>query len=185
MCPTFLATERVRDIPRDFELIGTPRVVRLNPNIPWKTRGNGAVCIRIGEGEWSGSIVGSIAGRFIVSYRRGRTPQNMEAVAKRVARLVECWSRFEDPTTNPAFVVLGKQPTAGLYWKAVRGVVSKRYARLVSQARGLMRPYKNGRGLIGALASFAWRPHDRTYDILSYPARDRWAATTQNHTGSV
>jgi len=185
MCTTFLATEIVRDLTQDFDLIGYPRLVRLNPNIPWKTRGNGAVCIRIGEGEGPGSIVGSIAGRFIVSYRRGRTPQNMEAVAKRVARLVECWSRFEDPTTNPAFVVLGKQPTAGLYWKAVRGVVSKRYARVVSQGRGLMRPYKNGRGLIGALASVAWRPHDRTYEILTYRAREAWATNRQIDPGSV
>src|SRR5437899_9287534 len=123
MCTTFLATEIVRDLTRDFDLIGYPRLVRLNPNIPWKTRGNGAVCIRIGEGEGPGSIVGSIAGRFIVSYRRGRTPQGMAAGAKRVARLVECWSRYENATTKPPFVVCGQQPTAALAWKALRGGV--------------------------------------------------------------
>jgi tRNA(Ile2)-agmatinylcytidine synthase len=28
------------------ELIDYPLLVRLNPNIPWKTRGNGAICLR-------------------------------------------------------------------------------------------------------------------------------------------
>src|SRR2546428_313552 len=104
MCTTFLATEIVRDLTRDFDLIGYPRLVRLNPNIPWKTRGNGAVGIRIGEGEGPGSIVGSIAGRFIVSYRRGRTPQNMEAGAKPVGRPVRGRARLEGPPTNPPFL---------------------------------------------------------------------------------
>src|SRR2546428_12343543 len=101
MCTTFLATEIVRDLTRDFDLIGYPRLVRLNPNIPWKTRGNGAVCIRIGEGEGPGSIVGSIAGRFIVSYRRGRTPQGMEAGGQRVGRAAKCWAPIAGPTTQP------------------------------------------------------------------------------------
>src|SRR5213594_5139555 len=68
MCTTFLLTEIVRDLTEDLDLIGYPRLVRLNPNIPWKTRGNGAVCIRVGNGSGPGSIGGSIAGRFIVSY---------------------------------------------------------------------------------------------------------------------
>src|SRR2546421_10712520 len=58
MCTTFLATEIVRDLTQDLDLIGYPRLVRLNPNIPWKTRGNGAVCIRVGNGRGPTSIVG-------------------------------------------------------------------------------------------------------------------------------
>ena len=50
MCTTFLATELVRDL-REWDLIGYPRLVRLNPNIPWKTRGNGAICLRLGAGR--------------------------------------------------------------------------------------------------------------------------------------
>ncbi len=49
MCTTFLATELVEEF-RDYDLIGLPRLVRLNPAVPWKTRGNGAICIRIGRG---------------------------------------------------------------------------------------------------------------------------------------
>lgn len=175
MCTTFLATEIVRDLTQDFDLIGYPRLVRLNPNIPWKTRGNGAICVRVGEGHGPRSVVGSIAGRPTLSYRIGRTPSALEAVVDRVARVVERWSCFDDPTTNPAFAVLGKPPTAGLYWKAVRGVVSKRSAQLAARGLGVVRQYKNGRGLIGALAATAWRPRDRTYEVLTYRARNAWA----------
>src|SRR5713226_6471789 len=124
MCTTFLATEIVRDLTGDFDLIGYPRLVRLNPNIPWKTRGNGAICIRIGKGEGIPRLVGEFSGRPILSFPRGRTPHDTTEVTHRVASLVEKWSRFDDPSTNPAFAVLHRKPTPSLYWKAVRGIVS-------------------------------------------------------------
>src|SRR3989442_10221594 len=62
MCTTFLATELVRAL-RAWDLIGYPRLVRLNPNIPWKTRGNGAICLRIGWGRGPTFPVGEIDGR--------------------------------------------------------------------------------------------------------------------------
>jgi tRNA(Ile2)-agmatinylcytidine synthase len=34
-----------------------PNLIRLNPNVPWKTRGNGALCLRIKCDE---SIIGQI-----------------------------------------------------------------------------------------------------------------------------
>jgi len=37
-CTTYVATELVDKL--KYDLIGFPRLVRLNPNIPWKTRGN-------------------------------------------------------------------------------------------------------------------------------------------------
>jgi len=175
MCTTFLATEIIRDLTEDFDLIGYPRLVRLNPNIPWKTRGNGAVCLRFGEGVSPQSVVGSIAGRPIRAYARGRTSSEPAAVADRVAPHLERWSRFDDATTNPAFAVLKRQPTPALYWRAVRGVVSRRSAQAAARGLGVVRRYKNGRGMIGALAAIAWRPRDRTYEVLAYRAQEAWA----------
>ncbi len=174
MCTTFLATEIVRDLTTDFDLIGYPRLVRLNPNIPWKTRGNGAICLRIGNGEGVPHIVGVVSGRPILSYPRGRSPRSATRVIHRVARLVEKWSRFDDPSTNPAFAVLRRQPTPALYWKSVRGIVSLGEAQAAARGLGAVRPYKNGRGIIGALASIAWRPRDRTFEILTYRAESSW-----------
>ena len=51
-CTTYLATEIIRElvIDGDLDLIGFPRLVRLNPAIPWKTRGNGSLVMRFGRG---------------------------------------------------------------------------------------------------------------------------------------
>jgi len=38
-CTTWLATEIIAEL-SEFDLIGPPRLVRLNPNVPWKTRGS-------------------------------------------------------------------------------------------------------------------------------------------------
>ena len=48
MCTTFLAYKVVNLLQREnTELLDFPRLIRFNPNIPWKTRGNGAVAIKI------------------------------------------------------------------------------------------------------------------------------------------
>jgi tRNA(Ile2) 2-agmatinylcytidine synthetase len=48
MCTTYIVSEFLRA--GKYDLIGLPSLVRLNPNIPYKTRGNGAVRMRIGKG---------------------------------------------------------------------------------------------------------------------------------------
>ena len=174
MCTTFLATELVRELTREYDLIGYPRLVRLNPNIPWKTRGNGAICLRIGEGRGPSRVVGRIGDREIRSFPRSRSDPRPAEVRDRVAKVVETWSRFEDDTTNPAFAILERPPSAGLYWKAVRHVVSLSEALRSAEGRGLVVRYKNGRGAIGALAAAAWRPRDRTYEVLAYRSESRW-----------
>ena len=35
-CTTWVATEVIKEL-SEFDLIGHPRLVRLNPNVPWKT----------------------------------------------------------------------------------------------------------------------------------------------------
>ncbi len=174
MCTTFLATEIVRELTDDYDLIGYPRLVRLNPNIPWKTRGNGAISIRMGRGRGPIQTLGGIGGRPVRSYLRGDSPRDVKDLVAKVARCVERLSRFEDPMTNPAFVVLNKPAAPSLYWKAVRGVVGQRTALAAVRGRATVRRYKSGRGVIGACAATAWRPRDRTYEVLTYRHPDRW-----------
>ncbi|MDX1596865.1 MAG: DNA-binding protein, partial [Nitrosopumilaceae archaeon] len=48
MCTTFLAYKIVDYLKQcKTEFLDYPRLVRFNPNIPWKTRGNGAVSFTI------------------------------------------------------------------------------------------------------------------------------------------
>jgi tRNA(Ile2)-agmatinylcytidine synthase len=174
MCTTFLATELVRDLTKTWDLIGFPRLVRLNPNIPWKTRGNGAICVRIGHGRGRPHVVGWIDGSEVRAFPHGEGIEDSHTVADRVAALVERWSRFEDPGTNPGFVVLRAAPPEHLYWTGVRSVLTMDEVLRGIGPGALVRPYKNGRGVIGAVAATAWRPHDRTYEILTYRREGAW-----------
>src|SRR3990170_7844540 len=65
------------------EFIDFPLLIRLNPNVPLKTRGNGAVCLRI-ESELPSVEV-------------------LELAAEELERS----SRLGDPGTDPAIVLLG------------------------------------------------------------------------------
>lgn len=168
MCTTFLATEIVRELTPAYDLIGYPRLVRLNPNIPWKTRGNGALALRFGRGMGKPVTVGRIAGRAIRAYPRARGREDPEDLRGCIQATVRKWSVFDDPTTNPGFAILRRQPSPSLYWKTVRGVVSRREARAAAAGLGILTGYKDGRGIIGAAAAIAWRPRDRTYEVLAY-----------------
>ena len=48
MCTTFLAFKIVNSLKKEMvEFLDYPYLIRFNPNIPWKTRGNGAVALSI------------------------------------------------------------------------------------------------------------------------------------------
>src|SRR5258708_4529979 len=49
-CTTHAALAIWRRLSR-FDVVGAPRLVRLNPNVPFKTRGNGALCLELGHGR--------------------------------------------------------------------------------------------------------------------------------------
>ncbi|MEC8875549.1 MAG: DNA-binding protein, partial [Candidatus Thermoplasmatota archaeon] len=69
-CTTWLATEIIAEL-SEFDLIGSPRLVRLNPNVPWKTRGNAAVGMTFGKGVGSKTIVGEFGKEKIYMYPTG------------------------------------------------------------------------------------------------------------------
>ncbi len=176
MCTTFLATELVRDLIADYDLIGYPRLVRLNPNIPWKTRGNGAIALAVGEGSGRPEPVGEIEGRTVRAYPRGLPGGNPGAVLDRIIPLVERWADMTNDGTDPGLVVLRRKPRPSLYWEAVRGIVPLAAAERAIDGLGARRGWKARRGLIGASAACAWRPHDRTWEILAYRDRSRWGS---------
>ena len=66
-CTTWLITEIISEL-SDLDLIAPPRLVRLNPNVPWKTRGNGALALVFGEGIGSKKKIGSLENSEISIY---------------------------------------------------------------------------------------------------------------------
>lgn len=185
MCTTFLATEFVRELTKDLDLIGYPRLVRLNPNIPWKTRGNGAIALAVGRGRGPPFVVGVIEGREIKAFPRGAGHGDAEGIARRLAGLVQRWADLDAEGTNPGLAVLSRKPPPSLYWRAVRGVVPLTDAVRITDGLGIRRTWKTGRGLIGAAAACAWRPRDRTWEILAYRDRARWGTPREVDPASV
>jgi len=178
MCTTYVATELIRKLTENYDLVGHPRLVRLNPNIPWKTRGNGALSISIGKGYGDRFLIGSFGNKKIYGYENGRSIKDDNGILKIVKEIVEENAAFEDPKTNPAFVITNNRPPRALYRNAVQGIVQLKDARKLARKIGARyKSYKNGRGLIGALAAVAWTPKDMTDEILVYREMNRWGTS--------
>jgi tRNA(Ile2)-agmatinylcytidine synthase len=167
MCTTYLATLLIEDL-SDYDLIGFPRLVRLNPNVPWKTRGNAAISLAFGSGEGRRFRVGEIADEAVYAFERGN-PAREDDIYERAEKIVSKNAHFACDNTNPGFVISKKQPVASLYWKTVREIVPIALAeKEIAAVGGVARKFKNGRGIIGASAAMAWRPRDMTFEVLSY-----------------
>ena len=173
MCTTYLVTELMGEF-KECDIIGYPRLVRLNPNVPWKTRGNGAISIRLGRGFGKTFGVGRLDGKEFRGFERGRDVK-IEDIKRRTEGIIEDNARFEDENTNPAYVIMKNKPPPWLYWNAVRRIVKlSDVKKILKEQNAIFKGYKNARGLIGAAAALSWRPRDRTYEIITYREKRRW-----------
>ena len=172
-CTTYLLTEIIRILIKEFDIIGYPRLVRLNPNIPWKTRGNAALSVRFGYGYGKKIYIGKIGDTDVYSYiyeqKKSPSKNEMEKIFSECTELVEKQSILTDEKTNPGLVILEKKPPEKLYWTAVRDIVYiDDVKKILNESAGYYKGFKNERGLIGATASIAWRPKKRTYELITY-----------------
>ncbi|MFH0815217.1 MAG: tRNA(Ile)(2)-agmatinylcytidine synthase [Methanobacteriota archaeon] len=172
MCTTFLLTELVREF-SELDVVGYPRLVRLNPQIPWKTRGNAALSVALGKGHGRKTLVGNVAGKDVFAFARGTHAKASEEYLARAKSVLDKWAVIGEEMTNPGLVVLDKKPPASFYWMAVREVVPIVEGRKLA-SKGLFTVRGNGRGLVGACASVAWRPRDRTYEVIAYRGCGMW-----------
>lgn len=173
MCTTFLATEMIKAL-GVYDLIGLPRLVRLNPAVPWKTRGNGALCLRFGIGRGEADMVGQLDGTPVYSYKRMYEEADRDLVLEVAEKIVGRWSRTSEDA-SPGLVVCERKPAQSLYWNAARDIVRKEDTLRELQRIGAdIAGWEGGRGIIGASAAMAWRPLDWTYEIITYRERERW-----------
>ncbi|MCL2318106.1 MAG: DNA-binding protein, partial [Methanomassiliicoccaceae archaeon] len=88
-CTTFLATEIISELSKDMDLIGYPRLTRLNPATPWKTRGNASLSMRFGKGSGKKIIAGNISGRNIYCYEKATAYEpDVDNVAERIIPII-------------------------------------------------------------------------------------------------
>lgn len=175
MCTTYLATELIRSF-EEYDLIGLPRLVRLNPAVPWKTRGNGAVCLRLGKGAGPRRLIGRLGKNAVYAFDRCQEPADMDVVLERGEDLLMRWSRVEEDA-SPGMVVSLMKPRQRIYWSTVRDIVEKETVLSELKSIGARTiELAGGRGVIGASAAMAWRPKDSTFEVLTYRDRDRWGS---------
>jgi tRNA(Ile2)-agmatinylcytidine synthase len=154
MCTTYLGAVLVRRLIHEHMQVREARLVRLNPNVTWKTRGNAAVMFDV-EGD----------------------PDRAFAIA---CGLVEELSDFSCENTNPGVVVVDQKPDPAFYRKAVTDFCTIGEAvAILDDAGARYRGWKNRRGLIGATAAVASDLSDKTSEILVYREEKRWGTARE------
>lgn len=152
MCTTYVGavvTDKLKEI--GIELTDFPRLIRLNPNIPWKTRGNCSVAIEVQVPEEKISIA-------------------KDTVLKTVTELAE----LNVETTNPGVVFYGgeKIPSKlkAFSKKVVQDIVTIEEAEALAREIGAeVHKFKIGRGIIGALAAIGnTLERDWTFELITY-----------------
>ncbi len=154
MCTTYIGAVLVRRLAQAGVRVVEARLVRLNPNVIHKTRGNAAVCIEA-EGD-------------------------MEATFALTCACVEELAEFDAAGTNPGVAVSRVRPPPDFYYAALRDFCTVEEAVEVLESVGARyRGYKNRRGLIGATAAVASVLPDRTYELLAYRKQGMWGTPRQ------
>ena len=151
-CTTYTAAVLFQELlGRGFKPSDFPWLVRLNPNIPWKTRGNGALAIHFFIDEEQIEDVHRIA---------------METVDKTTVASAH--------GTDPAIAFLkGQVPRALREYstRALHDVLSVREARAVARRAGAeVHALMGVRGLIGSLAAIGadLESVEHTFEIIAY-----------------
>jgi tRNA(Ile2)-agmatinylcytidine synthase len=170
-CTTHAAFRVLLALP-DLALRGLPRLVRLNPNVPWKTRGNAAVCLPLGLPEGPQVRVGELRGRDVLAFPEGRPAPATADVVERA------WTALQDvaqPNALPGVAAFDEAPPEAAYWQAVRTFVPPEDARAaVASLRTPHRAAGDGRGLVGCLAAAAWPGPPSSFEVLSYREPTAW-----------
>jgi len=171
-CTTFLATEIINEF-KDLDLIGNPRLVRLNPATPWKTRGNGSLVMRFGKGTGKKRFIGMIGGREIYCFDHCTAYEpDPEKMKERIIPLIE--AHHEDDS-DPGLLISKVKPSQSLYWRGVRTILDRSIIdKEIERIGGTTFEIGCGRGLIGCTCGMAWRPRDTTFELLSYRPSSRW-----------
>ncbi len=171
LCTTYLATEIIKNT--DLDLIGYPRLVRLNPAVPWKTRGNGSLSLKFGKGSGTKTKIGEIQGKEIFCYSSSKKITiDKSELMESILPVVE---KNRKPDSDSGVVISEKKPSPSFYWKGVRSIVEKEeILNELNRINAVFHEFGNGRGIIGSACGMAWRPQDKTYEIIAYRSKEKW-----------
>lgn len=186
-CTTYLAFQVLLALP-ELALAGLPRLVRLNPNVPWKTRGNGAVVLPLGRPEGASVRVGELRGREVLAFPEGRIASHGPAAtgpldaAEILRRTWDILDREAQEQAEPGVALFQQAPPEAAYWQAVRTRVHATEARSALDALGA--PHSeadSGRAAAGCLGAAAWPGPPSSFEFIAYRHPSRWGTQRLVH----
>ena len=165
MCTTFLAYKVVDFLQKEkTEFLDYPKLIRFNPNIPWKTRGNGAVSIKI-------------------------KTSNPTKVKNKIKNLV---SKYSDTINgaNPGLIFFQSDFIPKSFTEfsnlALWQLINRGTAKTFAQKNNIEYFYHgNGQGLVGAIAAIGYDFKDHTLELLSYRKKTKFGKERKISTSSV
>jgi tRNA(Ile2)-agmatinylcytidine synthase len=156
-CTTYVGSLLVEHLIRlGVYFVDYPNIIRLNPNVPWKTRGNGAVCLRFLADENLLDKIQDIA---------------LEVLDKQ--------SDLSYRGTDPGIVFYQGEVASEISnfaRRAIQGLVTFREAlQLIKAVQAEAVGYNKCRGIIGALAAIGELLHgDHTFELIAYRHPKNW-----------
>ena len=168
-CTTYVAALLVEQLEKlGATFLDYPSLIRLNPNVPWKTRGNGALCIRIQH-----------------------RPEQEQKIKETTIRIVEEHADLTWKGTDPGIVFLQTPQIpaelSAFAKKATASIVTLKEAtellkKLHAQAQG----YNTKRGIIGAAAAIGETlQNDHTFELIAYRKPENIGAKRQINEASI
>ncbi len=159
-CTTYLAALLVEKLDEfRVHFIDYPSLIRLNPNVPWKTRGNGALCLRFSYDEIF-----------------------EEKIKESAIALWEENSAIKEKGTDPGIVFLKSQKIPeelkAFSKKTETSIVTLKEAMaLIKKLKAEALGFNSCRGIIGALASIGETlDGDYTYELIAYRVKENWGS---------
>jgi len=154
MCTTFLSYKIVKFLEKqDIEFTDFPSLIRFNPNIPWKTRGNGAVRLTI-------------------------KTKNPKKIKNKITQLVASYSDTKNGA-NPGLVFYQNKKIPVSFHKfsklALWKLISREQAKQFVSENNIESFYLgNGQGLVGAISAIGYKFFDHTFELLCYRKKSQF-----------
>jgi tRNA(Ile2)-agmatinylcytidine synthase len=159
-CTTYLAALLVEKLAKfHVQFIDYPSLIRLNPNVPWKTRGNGALCLRF---RYDAAFEGEIKDAAITLWEEN--------------------SAIKEKGTDPGIVFLKRQEIPeelGVFAKKTETsiVTLKEAMAFIKKFEAEALGFNSCRGIIGALAAIGETLEgDHTYELIAYRTPQNWGS---------
>jgi tRNA(Ile2)-agmatinylcytidine synthase len=168
-CTTYVAALLVEKLEKlGVKFLDYPNLIRLNPNVPWKTRGNGALCLRI-------------------EYDEGLENR----IKKATIDLVEEQADLSFKGTDPGIVFFKKteipEEAKTFAKNAITGIVTLKEAlRIIRKFEAEALGFNTRRGIIGALAAIGETlANDHTYELIAYRLPENYGSKRRVDEASI